>query len=80
MLLMNKNEHEASHLQSVIPTCFKLTIIVPVPKRSKVTCLNDCCPVGLTSVIMKGFERLIMTHFNTIIPDTLDPLQFAFQR
>ena len=26
---------------SVIPTCFKQTTIVPVPKNTKVTCLND---------------------------------------
>jgi hypothetical protein len=24
-------------------------------------------------------ERLVMTHINTIIPDTLDPLQFAYR-
>jgi hypothetical protein len=27
---------------------------------------------------MKCFERLVMTHINTLIPDTLDPLQFAY--
>ena len=27
--------------KSVIPTCFKQTTIVPVPKITKVTCLND---------------------------------------
>lgn len=26
---------------------------------------------------MKCFERLVMAHTNTIIPETLDPLQFA---
>ena len=57
--------------ESVIPPCFKQTTIVPVPKNTKVTCLND------TSVAMKCFERLAMAHINTIIPETLDPLQFA---
>jgi hypothetical protein len=28
---------------------------------------------------MKCFEKLIMAHFNTIIPETLDPLQFAYR-
>ena len=65
--------------QSVIPTCFKLPTIVTVPKSSKVTCLNVYRPVALTSVIMKYFERLVMTHINTIIPDNLDPLQFAYR-
>jgi hypothetical protein len=27
--------------ESVIPTCFKQTTIVPVPKNIKATCLND---------------------------------------
>jgi hypothetical protein len=27
---------------------------------------------------MKCFERLVMVHINSIIPDTLDPLQFAY--
>jgi hypothetical protein len=30
------------------------------------------------SVAMKCFERLVMAHINTIIPETLDPLQFAY--
>ena len=63
--------------ESVIPTCFKQTTIVPAPKEAKATCLNDYCPVALTSVAMKCFERLVMAHINTIIPETLDPLQFA---
>jgi hypothetical protein len=49
-----------------------------VPKDAKVTCLNDDRPITVTSVAMKSFERLIMNHINTIIPDTLDPLQFAY--
>ena len=61
--------------ESVIPTCFKQITIVPVPKEAKVTCLNDYRPVALTSVAMKCFERLIMAHINSILPDTLDPLQ-----
>jgi hypothetical protein len=27
---------------------------------------------------MKCFERLVMAHINIIIPETLDPLQFAY--
>ena len=57
-----------SLIKSVIPTCFKQTTIVPVPKSSKVTCLNDYQPIAFTSVAMKGFERLVMAHINTIIP------------
>jgi hypothetical protein len=28
---------------------------------------------------MKCLERLVMAHINTIIPETLDPLQFAYR-
>ena len=67
-----------SLIESVIPTCFKQTTIVPVTKKIKATCLNDYRPVALTSVAMKCFETLVMAHINTIIPETLDPLQFAY--
>jgi hypothetical protein len=30
--------------ESVIPTCFKQTTIVPVPKDANATCLNDLPP------------------------------------
>ena len=63
---------------SVLPTCFKQTTIVPVPKKTKVTCLNDYQPIALMSVAMKCFERLVMGHINTIIPETLEPLQFVY--
>jgi hypothetical protein len=68
-----------SQSESVIPTCFKQTNIVPVSKNTKVTCLNDYQPIALMSVAMKCFERLVMAHINTIIPETLDPLQFAYR-
>jgi hypothetical protein len=31
------------------------------------------------SEVIKCFERLVMAHINTIIPETLDPLQFAYR-
>ena len=50
-----------------------------MPKNTKVTCINDYRPVALMSVAMKCFDRLVMAHINTIIPETLDPLQFAYR-
>ncbi|KAI3376373.1 hypothetical protein L3Q82_016855 [Scortum barcoo] len=47
---------------SVVPTCFKETIIVPVPKKTKILSLNDYRPVALTSTIMKCFERLVKSY------------------
>ncbi|CDQ82838.1 unnamed protein product [Oncorhynchus mykiss] len=68
-----------SLIESVIPTCVKQTTIVPVPKNTKATCLNDYRSVAFTFIGMKCFERQAMTHINTIIPETLDIPQFAYR-
>ncbi|KAK3550646.1 hypothetical protein QTP70_002344 [Hemibagrus guttatus] len=69
-----------------VPACFKRSTIIPIPKKSKITGLNDYRPVALTSVVMKSFERLHLdksgtnvrllfvgfsSAFNTIIPTLL---------
>ena len=46
---------------------------------AKVACLKDYCHIALISVAMKCFERLVMAHINTIMPETLEPLQFAYR-
>ncbi len=63
---------------SVVPTPFKKSVI-PVPKNSKPSCLNDYHPVALTSTVMKVFERLLKKHICSSIPVILDPLQFAYR-
>ena len=45
-----------------IPACFQTSTIIPVPKKTRITGLNDYRPVALTSVVMKTFERLVLTH------------------
>ncbi len=64
---------------SVVSTSFKKSVIIPVPKNSKPSCLNDYRPVALTSTVMKVFERLLKKHICSSIPATLDPLQFAYR-
>ncbi|KAK3562816.1 hypothetical protein QTP86_009973 [Hemibagrus guttatus] len=63
---------------AVVPTCLKTTTIVPVPKNSTVSCLNDYRPIALTPIVMKCFERLAMRHIKTQLSPSLDPLQFAY--
>ncbi|KAK3568591.1 hypothetical protein QTP86_009402 [Hemibagrus guttatus] len=65
--------------QSMILTCFKQSTIVPVPKKPQPACLNDYHSVVLTSVVMKCFERLVRNFITSSLPDTLDPLQFAYR-
>ncbi len=64
---------------SVVPTSFKKSVIIPVPKNNKPSCLNDYHPVALTSIVMKVFERLVKNLICSSIPVTLDPLQFAYR-
>ncbi|KAI5616883.1 gastrula zinc finger protein XlCGF28.1-like [Silurus asotus] len=64
--------------QSVVPSCFKQSTIVLVPKKPQPACLNDYRPVALTSVVMKCFERLVRDFITASLPDTLDPLTFAY--
>ncbi len=65
--------------QAVIPTCLKSTTIIPVPKKSPVYCLNDYRPIALTPIILKCFERLVMHNIKTSLPNTCNPLQFAYR-
>ena len=52
--------------------CFKTTTIVPVPKKSPVSCLNDHRPITLTPTIMKCFERLILRRLRSAhLPPTI---------
>ncbi|KAK3528818.1 hypothetical protein QTP70_011597 [Hemibagrus guttatus] len=62
-----------------VPACFKTSAIVPVPKKTKITGLNDYRPVALTSVVMKSFERLVLSYLKAITDPLLDPLQFAYR-
>ncbi len=65
--------------QAVVPTCLKSTSIIPVPKKSPVSCLNDYRPIALTPIMMKCFERLVMHHIKSSLPNMLDPFQFAYR-
>ncbi|KAK3542863.1 hypothetical protein QTP70_006127 [Hemibagrus guttatus] len=62
-----------------VPACFKHSTIIPIPKKPKITGLNDYRPVALTSVVMKSFERLVLAYLKSITGPLLDPLQFAYR-
>ncbi|KAK0154999.1 putative RNA-directed DNA polymerase from transposon BS [Merluccius polli] len=62
-----------------MPACFKTSTIIPVPKKPRTIGLNDFRPVALTSVVMKSFECLVLSHLKYITDPFLDPLQFAYR-
>ncbi len=50
-----------------------------IPKKNKITCLNDWRPVALTPIFSKCFEKLVREHICSVLPASLDPLQFAYR-
>ncbi|KAK1801679.1 hypothetical protein P4O66_022318, partial [Electrophorus voltai] len=42
---------------AVVPTCFKTTTIVPVPKKPTVLCLNDYRPIALISIMLQSMHN-----------------------
>ncbi|KAK3549273.1 hypothetical protein QTP70_034478 [Hemibagrus guttatus] len=71
--------YNLSLTQALVPTCFKSTTIIPLPKNT-VTCLNDYRSIALTPIAMKCFERIVMSHIKRNIPTTVDPFQFAYRQ
>ena len=65
--------------QATVPTCFKTSTIIPVPKNNTVEELNDYRPVALTPIVMKCFEKLVRTHIVSALPPEMDPNQFAYR-
>ncbi|KAK1784137.1 hypothetical protein P4O66_021150, partial [Electrophorus voltai] len=63
-----------------VPSSFKQSTIVPVPKKLRASGLNDYRPVALTSVVMKCFEKLVRDFITSSLPASMDPLQFAYCR
>ncbi len=62
-----------------VPSCFKRSTIIPVPKKPQITGLNDYRPVTLTSVVIKSFERLVLAYLKASTVPLLEPLQFAYR-
>ena len=62
----------------IVPQNWKTAKIVPVPKSSLPRCKNDLRPVALTSILMKTFERVILSHLLPQVKPHMDNLQFAY--
>ncbi len=41
--------------------------------------LDDWRPVALTPIFSKCFEKLVREHICSVLPASLDPLQFAYR-
>ncbi len=52
------------------------TQLAPGPAQ---ICLNDWRPVALTPILSKCFEKLVREHICSVLPASLDPLQFVYR-
>ena len=62
-----------------IPTVWKTSTIIPIPKVKNSRELKEFRPVALKSLVMKIFERIVKDMTLSMIDGKLDPLQFAYQ-
>ncbi|KAI3377332.1 hypothetical protein L3Q82_008535 [Scortum barcoo] len=56
-----------------VPTLWKTSRIVPVPKKNRPSELNDFRPVALTSHLMKTLERLFLSSSDPMIASAYQP-------
>ncbi|TWW77337.1 putative RNA-directed DNA polymerase from transposon BS [Takifugu flavidus] len=62
-----------------VPTLWKTSCIIPVPKKNRPSELNDFWPVALTSHLMKTLERLFLNLLRPQVQHAEDSLQFAYR-
>ena len=65
--------------EHTIPSIWKVSIIVPVPKKSNPSVLNDYKPVALTLIAMKCLEKLVLHQIMVHTETKLDEYQFAYR-
>ena len=49
------------------------------PKNKVVKEMNDLRPVALTSIVMKCFERIILSNLRPVVEPAVDRFQFAYK-
>ena len=70
---------QASIDQHVVPSLWKMSTVIPVPKKFPLKRPNDLRPVALTSLVMKTLEKIVKSLVLSVVEPLLDPLQFAYR-
>ena len=74
-----KNIFQLSLDTHCIPTMWKTSEIIPVPKCKLPSTYNDFRPVALTSIFMKCFEKIIKKILSKFVEPYRDVYQFAYR-
>ena len=62
-----------------MPRAWKISTIIPVPKKATPLQLNDYRPVALTPILTKCLEKVVSKHLKFDVVDQLGPFQFAYK-
>ena len=62
-----------------LPLIWKTSEIIPIPKKNKVTELNDLRPVALTPIVVKCLEKIIRKEIYKCVNLVQDDMQFAYR-
>ena len=73
------NLFQTSPDTAIIPTAWKTSTVIPIPKTNNSKQLNDYRPVALTYLVVKRMEKLIKSLILPIIESQLDPMLFAYR-
>ena len=62
-----------------VPTAWKTSHVIPLPKKTCPKECNDFRPVALSSILMKSLERIICPVLSRSVQSKLDQYQFAYK-
>ena len=65
--------------KGIFPTSWKISHIVPIPKKPNARDLNDFRPIALTPLLAKCYEKIIRSRLMSNVSDKLDTYQFAYK-
>lgn len=60
-----------------VPTLWKSSFVIPIPKKANQTENNDFRPVALTSLVMNDLDKCVMSMLKEDVNSKLDSLQFT---
>ena len=70
---------QLARLFEFLYTKWKLSTVIPVPKKANGKEMNDFRPVALTSILSKCMERVVCNQLVASVADRMDPLQFSYK-
>ena len=73
-----RNIFQKSLENTYIPTIWKTSEVIPVPKKNPPTCNNDYRPIALTAIMMKCLEKIVKNALAAQVKPYVDNFQFAY--